>query len=168
MFNLGILTISDKGAQGQRPDESGKVIRDSLAQVDSHVAKYEIIPDERKAIADKLAEWADGGGVDVILTTGGTGLSDRDVTPEATLSIADKVVPGFAEAMRAKTFDITPMAMLSRATAGVRGKCLIINLPGSPKAVRECLEVIMPAIPHAVEIIKGEVTEHTPQCTGRD
>ena len=119
-------------------------------------------------IADKLTEWADEGTVDVILTTGGTGLSQRDVTPEATLSIVDKVVPGFAEAMRAATFEITPFAILSRAAAGVRGKCLIINLPGSVKAVRECLEVIMPAIPHAVEIIKEEVTEHADPDTGGD
>ena len=106
--------------------------------------------------------------MDVILTTGGTGLSQRDVTPEATLSVVDKVVPGFAEAMRVKTFDSTPMAMLSRATAGVRGRSLIINLPGSPKAVRECLDVILPAIPHAVEIIKGEVTEHKLPESGSD
>jgi len=158
MFNLGILTISDKGWQGQRDDESGKVIRETL--LDSRVVKYEIVPDETDVIAGKLAEWADGGSVDVILTSGGTGLGPRDVTPEATLSVVDKVVPGFAEAMRAKTFEATPFAILSRAVAGVRGKCLIINLPGSPKAVRECLEVILPVIPHAMEIIKGEVTEH--------
>ena len=168
MFNLGILTISDKGAQGQRYDESGQVIKDSLSQLGNRAVNYDIIPDEKEIIAGKLTEWADGGNVDVILTTGGTGLSQRDVTPEATLSIADKVVPGFAEAMRAKTLDKTPMAMLSRATAVVRKRCLVINLPGSPKAVRECLEVILPAIPHAVEIIKGEVTEHTPQSAGRD
>ena len=168
MFNLGILTISDKGAQGKRYDESGQVIKDNLSQLGSRVVKYDIIPDEKEVIIGKLAEWADGGSMDVILTTGGTGLSERDVTPEATLSVADKVVPGFAEAMRAKTLDKTPMAMLSRATAVVRGRCLVINLPGSPKAVRECLEVILPAIPHAVEIIKGEVTEHTPQSAGRD
>jgi len=168
MFNVGILTISDKGAQGQRYDKSGEVIRDSLSSLDSHVVKYEIIPDEVAVIAGKLTEWADEGNVDVILTTGGTGLSDRDVTPEATLSIVDKLVPGFAEAMRAKTFEITPMAMLSRATAGVKGKCLIINLPGSPKAARECLEVILPAIPHAIEIIKGEVTEHALPESGRN
>ena len=158
MFNLGILTISDKCWQGQREDESGKVIRETL--LDSRVVKYEIVPDETDVIAGKLAEWADGGSVDVILTSGGTGLGPRDVTPEATLSVVDKVVPGFAEAMRAKTFEATPFAILSRAVAGVRGKCLIINLPGSPKAVRECLEVILPVIPHAMEIIKGEVTEH--------
>ena len=166
MFNVGILTISDKGSQGQRYDESGQVIRDSLATLDSSVIKYEIIPDEKEVIADRLAEWADRGGVDVILTTGGTGLSQRDVTPEATLSVVEKSVPGFTEAMRAKTFEKTPMAMLSRAIAGIRGRCLIINLPGSARAVRECLEVILPAIPHAVEIIKGEVTEHTFPGTG--
>lgn len=160
MFNLGILTISDKGWQGERYDESGQVIRECLTVLDSCVVKYEVIPDEVAVIAAKLAEWADGGSVDVILTTGGTGLSQRDVTPEATLSILDKVVPGFAEVMRAKTFPATPFAILSRAVAGVRGKCLIINLPGSAKAVRECLEVILPVIPHAMEIIKGEVTEH--------
>lgn len=161
MFNLGILTISDKGWQGQRYDESGKAIRDSLAVLDSRVVKYEVIPDEMDVIAGKLVEWADEGNVDVILTTGGTGLGPRDVTPEATLSIVDKVVPGFTEVMRTKTFNATPFAMLSRAVAGVRGKCLIINLPGSPKAVQECLEIVSTAIPHAVEILRGEVTEHT-------
>jgi molybdenum cofactor synthesis domain-containing protein len=161
MLTVGILTISDKGARGQRLDESGKIIRDIFSSLDSQVVKYEIVPDEVEVIRQKLAEWADEGATDVIITTGGTGLSQRDVTPEATLSILDKVVPGFAEAMRTKSLEKTPMAMLSRATAGVRGKCLIINLPGSPRAVRECLEVILPAIPHAVEIIKGVVTEHS-------
>jgi molybdopterin adenylyltransferase len=165
MFSLGILTISDKGWQGEREDTSGEIIRGSLAG-DSRVVKYEVVPDELDVIAGKLAGWADEGSVDVILTTGGTGLGPRDVTPEATLSIVDRVVPGFAEAMRAETFAVTPFAILSRAVAGVRRKCLIINLPGSPKAVRECLEVILPAIPHAVEIIKGEVTEH--KDTGKD
>ena len=160
MFNSGILTISDKGSQGQRYDKSGEVIRDSLSSLDSNIVKYEVIPDEVDVIAGKLAEWADEGSVDVILTTGGTGLGPRDVTPEATLSIVDKEVPGLVEAMRAATFNITPFAALSRAAAGIRGKCLIINLPGSPKAVQECLQPILPAIPHAVEIIKGEVTEH--------
>ena len=161
MFNAGILTISDKGAQGKRHDESGKAIRDALSGFDSHVARYEIIPDEAGAIRQRLAEWADGGDIDIIITTGGTGLSQRDVTPEATLAVVDKVVPGFTEAMRIKTSNTTPTAILSRAAAGIRGKCLIINLPGSPRAVRECLEVVLPAIPHAIEIIKGEVTEHS-------
>ena len=161
MLNAGVLTISDKGAQGQRYDESGKVIKDTLSHAGGNIIKYEVIPDETEAISHKLAEWADEGDVDVIITTGGTGLSQRDVTPEATLSVTDRVVPGITEAMRIKTLSKTPMAMLSRAVAGVRGKCLIINLPGSPRAVAECLEVILPVIPHAVEIIKGEVTEHS-------
>jgi molybdenum cofactor synthesis domain-containing protein len=167
MLNIGILTISDKGSKGQRQDRSGEVMREGLSQLDSRIIKYDIVPDEVEVIAGKLVEWADGGGVDVILTTGGTGLSRRDVTPEATLSVIDKSVPGFAEAMRAKSLEKTPMAMLSRAMAGVRGECLIINMPGSPKAVQECLEAILPAIPHAVEIIKGEVTEHIIKEAGR-
>ena len=161
MLGFGILTISDKGWQGQRRDESSGAITESLCVLDGRVVRYEVVPDEVGIIADKLVEWADGGSLDVILTTGGTGLGPRDVTPEATLSVVDRVVPGIAEAMRIETIKITPMAMLSRAVAGVRGRCLIINLPGSPKAVRECLEVRRPAIPHAVEIIKGEVTEHS-------
>ena len=166
MINIGILTISDKGSKGQREDKSGEVIRDGVSRMKGTVVKYEIVPDEMDIIADKLSGWADSGKVDVILTTGGTGLSERDVTPEATLSVIDRSVPGFAEAMRAKSLEKTPMAMLSRAAAGQRGKCLIINMPGSPKAVRECLEVIIPAIPHALEIIKGEVTEHSLQDAG--
>ena len=157
---VGILTISDKGWRGERADESGKVIRELISHLDSHMERYEIVPDEMDIISLKLKEWADEGILDVIITTGGTGLSQRDVTPEATLAIVDRVVPGIAEAMRARTLEKTPMAMLSRATAGLRKKCLIINLPGSPKAVRECLEVALPAITHAVEIIKGVVTEH--------
>jgi molybdopterin adenylyltransferase len=166
MINIGILTISDKGSRGQRRDESGAAIREAVSQLESAVVKYEIVPDEVDILAAKLVDWADGGGVDVILTTGGTGLGRRDVTPEATLSVIDKEVPGFAEAMRARSLEKTPMAMLSRALAGLRGECLIINLPGSPKAVRECLEIILPAIPHAVEIIRGEVTEHTISTNG--
>ena len=165
MFNLGILTISDKGSRGERVDESGKVIRGSMT--DNQIVSYEIVPDEMQVIANKLAEWVDSGEMDVILTNGGTGLGPRDVTPEATLSVVDKIAPGFAEIMRAKTMEVTPFAMLSRAVAGVRKRCLIINLPGSPKAVRECLEVILPTISHAVGIMKGEITEHkTPDVTG--
>jgi molybdopterin adenylyltransferase len=160
MLRVGIITVSDKGWQGKRHDKSGQVIRDSLSLAGASVTKYQIVPDEVAVISGRLTEWADGGEVDVILTTGGTGLARRDVTPEATLSVMDKVVPGLTEAMRAETFRITPTAILSRAVAGVRGECLIVNLPGSPKAVRECLEVILPVIPHAVEIIRGEVTEH--------
>jgi molybdenum cofactor synthesis domain-containing protein len=161
MFTVGILTISDKGARGQRYDESGQTIRDLVSGLDSEVVHYEIVPDELDVIRQKLAEWADSGKADVIITTGGTGLGERDVTPEATAAVIDRVVPGFAEAMRTKSLSKTPMAMLSRATAGVRGRSLIVNLPGSPRAVRECLEVVLPAIPHAVDIIKGVVTEHS-------
>jgi molybdopterin adenylyltransferase len=161
MINIGILIISDKGSRGQRQDISGEVIRQAVSHMESDVVKYEIIPDEVDLIAAKLTEWADGGEVDIILTTGGTGLGRRDVTPEATLSVINREVPGFAEAMRSRSLEKTPMAVLSRAVAGLRGECLIINLPGSPKAVRECLDVVLPAVPHAVEIIKGEVTEHT-------
>ena len=166
MITFGILTISDKGSRGQRQDKSGEAIREMVAHLGSSVVKYEIVPDEAGVIADRLKEWADGGEVDIILTTGGTGLSRRDVTPEATLSVIDKEVPGIAEAMRAKSLEKTPMAMLSRAVAGLRGRCLIINLPGSPKAVEECLEVVLLALPHAVEIIKGEVTEHNIRMPG--
>ena len=166
MLNFGILTISDKGWRRQRYDESGETIRDRLSHLDSREVRYEVVPDEVDVIASKLAEWADDGSVDIIVTTGGTGIGPRDVTPEATLSILDKVIPGLTEAMRAETSHKSPMAMLSRAVAGVRGECLIINLPGSPKAVRECLEVILPAIPHAIQIIKGEITEHTDNGRG--
>jgi molybdopterin adenylyltransferase len=159
MFTLGVLTISDKGSRGEREDESGKVIREMLGAIDVRVVKYDIVPDEVELISARLMEWADKEGVDLILTTGGTGLSPRDVTPEATLAVLDRVAPGFAEAMRAESQRKTTMAMLSRAVAGMRGCSLIINLPGSPRAVRECLEVIMPALPHAIEVLRGEVGE---------
>ena len=160
MFNVGILSASDKGARGERQDKGAGVIRSSLTALDCRVVKYEMVPDESEIIAAKLSSWADDGGIDVILTTGGTGLGPRDVTPEATLSVINREVPGIAEAMRVQTLAKTPLAMLSRSVAGVRGKCLIINLPGSPKAVGECLEVVLPVIPHAVDIITGRVTEH--------
>jgi molybdenum cofactor synthesis domain-containing protein len=120
---------------------------------------YAIVPDEENLISQKLVQWTDKDGIDVIITTGGTGLSPRDVTPEATLSVVDRVVPGFAEAMRLASLKKTPHAMLSRVVAGTRGNCLIINLPGSPQAVRECLEPILPVLPHAVETLKGRASE---------
>ena len=165
MFTLGILTISDKGSRGEREDKSGEAIRQIFSQLGAQVVSYDIVPDEKELIAQKLVKWADEDNLDVIVTTGGTGLSPRDVTPEATLSVIDRVVPGFAEAMRAESLKKTPMAMLSRAVVGTRGKCLIINLPGSPKAVRECLEVILPALPHALETLKGRVSECAPPET---
>ncbi|MDD4860342.1 MAG: molybdopterin adenylyltransferase [Dehalococcoidales bacterium] len=166
MYNAGVLTISDKGSRGERADESGKVIMNLLAAAGITVARYEIVPDERKLIADTLTEWADEYNLEMVVTTGGTGLAERDVTPEATMSVIEKTVPGLAEAMRAKTFSISPTAILSRAVAGVRGKCLIINLPGSPKGVKECLEVVLPVIPHAIDTINGRITEHEPSHTG--
>jgi len=158
-YKLGILTVSDKGSQGKRRDTSSEAIRGTLLQTDFAVSAYDIVPDEIELIVDKLSSWADADQIDVILTTGGTGLSPRDVTPEATLSVIDKLIPGFAEAMRAESMKITSRAMLSRAVAGARKNCLIINLPGSPKAARECLDIILPALPHAVDILRSHVTE---------
>ena len=159
MFTAGILTISDKGSRGERQDKSGETIREIISRVGTRFLNYDIIPDEKEAIVEKLVRWADEDKLDVLFTTGGTGLTPRDVTPEATLSVVDRIVPGFAEAMRAESLKKTPMAMLSRAVVGTRGKCLIINLPGSPRAVRECLEVILPVLPHAVETLKGQAGE---------
>ena len=159
MFTAGILTISDKGSRGERQDKSGETIREILSGMDVRIVNYEIVPDEKELIVEKLLKWADEDNLDVVITTGGTGLTPRDVTPEATLAVVDRIVPGFAEAMRAESLKKTPHAMLSRAVVGTRGQCLIVNLPGSPKAVRECLQVILPALPHAVETLKGEGSE---------
>jgi molybdenum cofactor synthesis domain-containing protein len=159
VFTAGILTISDRGSRGERQDKSGQAIREILSSIDARIADYDIVPDEKELIVEKLVKWADEDNLDVVVTTGGTGLTPRDVTPEATLAVVDRIVPGFAEAMRAESLKKTPHAMLSRAVVGTRGKCLIVNLPGSPKAVRECLQVILPALPHAVETLKGEAGE---------
>ncbi len=159
MFTVGILTISDKGSQGLRDDASGPAIREMLAGTGAEVKLYEIVPDEKDAIGGKLIEWADTSRIDLILTTGGTGLAPRDITPEATLAVVEKIVPGISEAMRAESIRKTPHGMLSRGVCGIMGKTLIINLPGSPKAVRECLEVALPAIAHAIETVRGEVSD---------
>jgi len=155
-----ILTMSDKGSRGEREDRSGQVIQNVVAEMGGEVAAYEIVPDEREHIQEKLVAWSDGLGVDVILTTGGTGLAPRDVTPTSTLEIIDYEVPGIPQAMRAESLKKTPNAMLSRMVAGVRGRTLIVNLPGSPRAVQECLDVIKAALPHAVETLRGEVGDH--------
>ncbi len=159
MIKAGIITVSDKGFLGQRDDESGKVIAELLGGIGAEVAVYIIVPDEKALISANLIKMADEQCMDLLLTTGGTGFSPRDVTPEATLAIIDRQVPGIPEAMRQKSLEITPRAMLSRAVAGIRNKTLIINLPGSPKAVRECLEVVLPVLPHAVEILSDRATE---------
>jgi molybdenum cofactor synthesis domain-containing protein len=161
MFGLAILTVSTSGSQGQREDTSGQAIREALEPRGYRVVRYEIVTDDREMIAGRLSQWADAADVDLIVTTGGTGLGLRDVTPEACLSVIDKEVLGLAEAMRAKSLQFTPMAMLSRSVAGIRGNTLIITLPGSTKAVRECLDVVNPVLPHALELLKKEtVSEH--------
>lgn len=153
-FRIGIVTVSDKGAAGLRPDASGPAIV-ALAGDLGSILPPVIVADEQDAIAAVLCELADRQGADLILTTGGTGLSPRDVTPEATLAVIDRLVPGIPEAMRARSLLLTDRAMLSRAVAGIRGRTLIINLPGSPKAVRECLGIFLPVLPHALAILTG-------------
>jgi molybdenum cofactor synthesis domain-containing protein len=154
-FRLAILTISDAGSKGERADTSGDAISEIAACAGLREVERAIVPDEKDLVSGRLAQWCDGGGVDVVLTTGGTGLGPRDVTPEATRAVIELEVPGIGEAMRMGTLAKTPFAILSRSVAGARSGCLIVNLPGSPTGVRECLGVAMPAIPHALEMLKG-------------
>lgn len=158
-WSVGILTLSDKGARGDREDRSGAIIREFLDPRLFSLAAYEVIPDEYDRIVATLVDWADEKHLDLILTTGGTGVAPRDVTPEATRAVIQREVPGMAEAMRWASLQKTPHAMISRAVAGIRGRCLIVNLPGSPKAVAENLEAILPAVSHAIEKIQGDPTE---------
>jgi len=153
-LRIGILTVSDRSSRGERPDTSGPALESAVIAQGWSVAQKAIVPDDRTAIQDTLASWADAGQVDVVLTTGGTGFSPRDVTPEATLAVVERQAPGIAEAMRLASLKVTPHAMLSRAVAGIRGRTLIVNLPGSPKGALENLEVILPVLPHAVELMK--------------
>ena len=157
MITVAVLTMSDKGSKGEREDSSGPLIKDMLKSIDAEVKHYDILPDEKELIKEKLIKYSKE--VDLIITTGGTGLSPRDVTPEATLEVIDRQVPGIAEAMRSEGLKKTSRAMLSRAVTGVKGRSLIINLPGSPKAVKENLAVILDVIPHAIEKIKGDTKE---------
>ncbi len=154
-MRVAILTVSDKGSVGQREDTSGAYIKATLEAQGAAIVDYEIVADDFEAIRAKLIIYADIRHVDLILTTGGTGLSPRDVTPEATLDVLTRSAPGFAEALRAASLKITPQAMLSRAVSGQRDKTIIINLPGSLKAVQEHLEVILPVLPHALEMAQG-------------
>ena len=162
MPDAAVLTISDSGAAGEREDTSGQAVRELLESIGINVAKYEIVPDSQATVEARLREWGDSGEVQLIVTTGGTGLGPRDVTPEATNAVVDYEVPGIAEAMRAEGLKHTPMSMISRAMAGVRNGVLIINLPGSPKGVRENLSVALPVLTHAIELLAGERSDHGP------
>jgi len=159
MIHTAIITLSDKGSKGEREDESGKVIREMVASIGADVRHYEVLPDERLLIATALTRLSDSGSIDLIVTTGGTGVAPRDVTPEATLDVIDRQLPGMAEAMRAESLKKTAHAMISRAVAGIRKQTLIVNLPGSPRAVRENLAVVLPALSHAIEKIKGDPSD---------
>jgi molybdenum cofactor synthesis domain-containing protein len=165
-IRAGILTISDRGYRGEYEDESGPLIRRIVTErLGAAVALEAMVPDARPIIQSTLTVWCDDVGLDLILTTGGTGFAPRDVTPEATRAVIERETPGLVEAMRAASLQITPHAMLSRAAAGIRGQTLIVNLPGSPKAVRENLEVILPALPHGIRLlqdVEGENRRHRP------
>jgi molybdenum cofactor synthesis domain-containing protein len=156
VLRICILTISDRSARGERDDTSGPALQQKVIDQQWEVAKIDIVPDDFNAIKDVLSNWADSGECDVILTTGGTGFSARDITPEATREVIDRIAPGLIEAMRASSLKITPYAMLSRAIAGIRKRTLIVNLPGSPKAAVENFNVIFPVLPHAVQLLKDD------------
>ncbi|HKZ54233.1 MAG TPA: MogA/MoaB family molybdenum cofactor biosynthesis protein [Anaerolineales bacterium] len=156
-MKAAVLTLSDRAAWGEREDTSGPALRDLLVREGWEVERHAILPDEQDRIEQVLREWSDSGEVDVILTNGGTGFTARDRTPEATLAVVDRLVPGLPEAMRASGRALNPHAMLSRAAAGIRGRTLIVNLPGSPRGAVESLKVILPALPHAAQLLRGDV-----------
>jgi molybdopterin adenylyltransferase len=158
-YRVGILTISDKASLGKRTDESGETAARILQGEGFEIFRQKIVPDDRRQIADTLVEWVDKEGLSLIVTSGGTGLSPTDITPQAMLEVIDYQVPGMSEAMRAESLKKTPHAMLSRAIAGVRGSCLIINLPGSPGGVKDNLSVILPALTHALSKLGGDTTD---------
>lgn len=164
---FGILTVSDRSARGQRPDASGPALAAEIEAQGWQVIRQGLVPDDLNSIQDQLVAWAAAGDIDVILTTGGTGFSPRDVTPEATLAVIERHASGLAEAMRLASLQVTPHAMLSRAVAGIRRRTLIVNLPGSPKGALENLKVILPVLPHAVELLRedphAEAGHHTPE-----
>lgn len=155
-IRFGILTLSDRSAGGQRDDVSGPALARLIEAENWTVARQSLLPDDESAIRAALSEWADSGELDVILTTGGTGFAPRDVTPEATRAVIDREAPGLAEAMRAASLKITPHAMLSRVVTGIRKKTLIINLPGSPKGAVENLQVVLPVLPHAIQLLRED------------
>jgi len=155
-IRAAVITVSDKGSRSERVDESGPAVAELLRGAGITVERTKVVPDEKDQIGTLLAEWSDAGKFDLIVTTGGTGVSPRDVTPDATLAVIDREIPGMGEAMRRESAAKTPHAMISRATAGIRGSSLILNLPGSPKGARENLLVVLPALKHAIEKIKGD------------
>ena len=159
MIKVAILTVSDSCSKGQREDISGQTIKDILPKDKYEICDYKVAADQRKSIADELIRFVDQAGVDIVLTTGGTGLGPRDVTPEATADVCQKTAPGLAEAMRSEGLKKTKNAMLSRGAAGVRGNTLIINLPGSPKGAIENLEAVWPAVPHTLAKIQGDPSD---------
>ncbi len=152
-LRIGILTISDRSARGERPDASGPILQEAILAQGWQIVRLDILPDELEELIRLLAAWSDSGEMDIIFTTGGTGFSPRDVTPEATIAVVERTAPGLAEAMRAASLGITPHAMLSRAIAGIRRQTLIVNLPGSPRAALENFHVIIPVLPHAVQLL---------------
>ena len=156
MYKAAIITISDKGSTGQREDKSGPILKNMLPSGTFNVSFYTIIPDDFQQIKSCLEECCDNKKVDLILTTGGTGLSPRDVTPDATLAVIEKEAPGFSEAIRIQGLSSTPFSIISRAISGIRGKTLVINLPGSPKGAQEGLSIILPALPHALAKLLGD------------
>jgi molybdopterin adenylyltransferase len=160
-LRIGILTASDRSARGEREDTSGQALARLVREQGWSVERQVLLPDDQAAIRDLLLSWADSGELDLILTTGGTGFSPRDVTPEATRDVIDREAPGLAEAMRAASLKITPHAMLSRIVTGIRKKTLIINLPGSPKGAVENLQVVIPALPHAIQLLTNDPTSET-------
>jgi len=159
LWQVGILTLSDKGSRGEREDLSGAAIRELLDPAVFAAPEYAVIPDDVETIITTLVSWVDEKKLDLVLTTGGTGVAPRDVTPEATRAVIEREVPGMAEAMRWASLQKTPHAVISRAVAGIRRQTLIVNLPGSPRAVRENLAVLLPALPHAIEKIQGDPSE---------
>ncbi len=161
-IRVAVLVASDSGAAGDRADRSGKLIEELVTAAGWTASEKTITPDDRAVIAAQLRSWADSGDLSLIVTTGGTGVGPRDVTPEATLDVVDRLVPGMAEQMRAQTVTQTPMAMTSRQVVGIRGQTLIVNLPGSPKAVQECLDVLMPVLPHVLEVLSQPRTDEHP------
>jgi molybdenum cofactor synthesis domain-containing protein len=162
-IRASVVTVSDKGSAGEREDASGPLLAEMLRQMGAEVVSQAIVPDEHDQIAALLSALADDAQVDLVMTTGGTGATPRDVTPEATLSVIEREMPGLAEVLRWEGYRKTPLAVLSRGVAGIRGRTIIVNLPGSPKAVREGLETLTPILPHAVRMVRGVDTEHRPE-----